>query len=269
MAELVTNQQISQMLAGYDPSQVAPAAQAPTSPQAFFNLPPPPPTTSFFGRSSRTSPLAEQERYRNMVMEQEAERQAAELVNRLTEIDPADPEAPRQRLNLLTALPLSQRSETGKTVLGAWDKEADRFHKDLSSDKSGDLLASLAEAGATDTELDLVRDPSGRVNSIKARRMLGELKRLQDAGKKVEKTKEEILGSEIRDLEERIKFNEDRLMADEQATKLLDKQKERLLQLQAERFGIPLTGAPAAAPIATGGPPPTPGGNFFAPSVSR
>ena len=260
MAELVSNQQIAQMLAGYDPSQVAPAAPAPTSPQAFFNLPPPPPTTRFFGRtgSSRTSPLAEQERYRNMVMEQEAERQAAELVNRLTEIDPADPEAPRQRLNLLTTLPLSQRSETGKTVLGAWDKEADRFHKDLASDKSGDLLASLAEAGATDTELDLVRDPSGRINSIKARRMLGELKRLQAANKKVEKTREEILGSEIRDLEDRIKFNEERLLGDEQATKLLGQQKERLLQLQAERFGIPLgsEAADAAGPI-------TPKGNAF------
>lgn len=260
MAELVTNQQISQMLAGYDPSQVAPAAQAPTSPQAFFNLPPPPPTTSFFGRSSRTSPLAEQERYRNMVMEQEAERQAAELVNRLTEIDPADPEAPRQRLNLLTALPLSQRSETGKTVLGAWDKEADRFHKDLSSDKSGDLLASLAEAGATDTELDLVRDPSGRVNSIKARRMLGELKRLQDAGKKVEKTKEELLSDEIRDLEGRIQFNEDRLGMTESDSPLLQQQRARIQQLQAERFGIPLAPSPAATT------PMTPRGNAFRPS---
>lgn len=258
---LLTDQAIAEMLAGAQPVPPPQAAPA-TTPQQMFNLPSPIPQTRFFGgRSSRYGdPLAQQERYREAMMKQMADQQAAELMNQLQLVDPASPEAPRQRLNLLSQYPLSQQSDVGKTVLSAWDKEVDRFHKGMADDKSGDLLGELAELGATEDEIKGVYDSSGRINTVKARRTIGELKRLQDATKKVQKTEAELTDDRIKALRDTLEFRtRNAIPGDDKALR------EEIVRLENQRLGIP---AVPAAP-AVGGVPVTPLGNTFQLSAPR
>jgi len=245
MATLLTDQAIAEMLAGAQPVPPPQAVQAPT-PQQMFNLPSPIPQTRFFGgRSSRTAdPFTQQQKYREAVMTQQADEQASELMNQLMQVDPAAPDAPRQRLNLLSQLPLSQKSEVGRTVLSAWDKEADRFHRELAGDKSEVLLGQLAELGATEDEIKGVYDSSGRINTVKARRAIGELKRLQEATKKVEKTEEQLLDEEIKRLRELVDTRFKLGTGDKRED---DAYLARLRALENQRFGV---GAAPAAPVA-------------------
>lgn len=214
---LLTDQAIAEMLAQAQPvpQQVAPAPQAALPvppPQAFFGFQQPVPQTRFFGSRGLSSgfgrstgrtvdPFTQQQRYREAMLEQEAERQAQELTRQLSSLDPTAPEAPRQRLNLLTAFPLSQKSDTGKTVLSAWDDYAKSVGAEIGRDKSEDLLGDLAEAGATEAERASVFDANGRVNSVRARRLLGELKRSYEK-------QESVLDTEAKALEDLAKLKD-------------------------------------------------------------
>lgn len=255
MATLLTEQAVAEMLAGAQPAPPPQAVQAPT-PQQMFNLPSPIPQTRFFGgrtsRSRMADPFTQQERYREVMMEQQAEQQAAELMNQLMQVDPASPEAPRQRLNLLAQLPLSQKSDVGKTVLSAWDKEVDRFHRGIADDKSGDLLGELAELGATEDEIKNVYDSSGRINTVKARRTIGELKRLQDATKKVQKTQEELTEDRIKALRDTLEFRRRNAIGKDQENTDIETE---IFRLERERFGLPaVPTAPAAGGVAPAAP---------------
>jgi hypothetical protein len=272
MATLLTDQAIAEMLAGAQPVPPPRAAQAPT-PQQFFNLPSPIPQTRFFGGRSRTAdPFTQQERYREAMMEQVADQQASELMNQLMQVDPAAPDAPRQRLNLLSQFPLSQKSDIGKNVLSAWDKEVDRFHKGIAEDKSGDLLGELAELGANEEEIKNVYDSSGRINTVKARRTIGELKRLQTAEKKVQRTQEELTEDRIKALRDTLEFRRRNAIGNENENTNIETE---IFRLERERFGLPaVPTAPAAvgtapAAPATGGVPVTPLGNTFQRSAPR
>jgi hypothetical protein len=251
MATLLTEQAVAEMLAGAQPVPPPQAVQAPT-PQQMFNLPSPIPQTRFFGgrtSSSRYSdPFTQQERYRKAVMEQMADQQTEALWNELKVTPPDAPDAPARRLQLLTQYPLSQQSEVGKTILSAWDKEAERFHKGVTDDKSADLISKLAVAGATDAEIQSVYDSSGRVNSVAAGRMLGDLTRLQEKAKKAEKTEkteQERMDEEIKNLRElvdtRFKMGTGNKKEDELFL-------GRLRELENRRFGIGTAPAAPAAP---------------------
>jgi len=262
---LLTEQAVAELLAQAQPvPQAAPATPTFAAPETAFQLPAAIPQTRFFGgrSSSRTDTFTQQQRYRDAMMEQEADRQAQELASRLLEVDPAAEDAPRQRLNLLTQLPLSQSSDTGKTILSAWDKEADRFHKEVKDDKTDALLGELAEAGASPTELQSVFDASGRLNTVKARRTLGELKRLQEAGRKVTRTEEELTDDRIKALRDTLDFRTKNSIGDENENSAIEKE---IFRLERERFGIPETPVAPAA----GGVPVTPLGNTFQRSAPR
>ena len=275
MATLLTDQAIAEMLAGAPPAPPPQAVQAPT-PQQMFNLPSPIPQTRFFGgrtSSSRYSdPYTQQEKYREAVMQQMADQQTEALWNELKVTPPDAPDAPARRLQLLTQYPLSQQSEVGKTILSAWDKEAERFHKGVADDKSKDILLELAKAGATDAELQSVYDSSGRVNSVAASRMLGDLTRLQEKAKKALKTEQELMDEEIKSLRELVDTRFKMGTGNEEEDKLF---LGRLRELENRRFGLPaVPTAPAAggaAPVApaTGGVPVTPLGNTFQRSAPR
>jgi hypothetical protein len=182
-------------------------------------------------------------------------------MNQLMQVDPAAPDAPRQRLNLLSQFPLSQKSDIGKTVLSAWDKEVDRFHRGIADDKSGDLLGELAELGATEDEIKSVYDTSGRINTVKARRTIGELKRLQDATKKVQKTQEELADERIKALRDTLEFRTKNAIGD---TAENERIQNELFDLERKRLGVAPVAAPATptAP-ATPGLRPTSAGNAF------
>lgn len=252
MATLLTEQAVAEMLAGAQPVPPPQAVQAPT-PQQMFNLPSPIPQTRFFGgrtsRSRMADPFTQQERYREAMMEQVADQQASELMNQLMQVDPAAPDAPRQRLNLLSQFPLSQKSDIGKTVLSAWDKEVDRFHKGIADDKSGDLLGELAELGANEEEIKNVYDSSGRINTVKARRTIGELKRLQDATKKVQKTQEELADDRIKALRDTLEFRTRNAIGD---TAENERIQTELFNLERTRFGVAPVAAPANVAPTTG-----------------
>lgn len=249
MATPVTEQAIVEMLAQARPvPQVAPAV-VPT-PQSFFNLPPPIPTTRFFGgafggrRSSRLDPFEQQERYRRALIEQQAEQQAAELGKQLAGLDPTAQDAPQQRLRLVTQLPLSQSSTTGRSLLNAWDETAKMVRgekRDYAGEKEQELIGQLAEAGATPEEIEAVHDSSGRVNSILARRTLGELKRLNER-------KTETIDDEIKRLENTIQFKSEKLLGStNQALTNTAAEEARLQQLYQQRLGVQ---APQATPVA-------------------
>jgi hypothetical protein len=246
MATLLTDQAIAEMLAGAQPVPPPQAVQAPT-PQQMFNLPSPIPQTRFFGGRTSSSrygdPYTQQERYRKAMMEQMADQQTEALWNELQVTPPNAPDAPAKRLQLLTQYPLSQQSEVGKTILSAWDKEAERFHKGLAGDKSGDLLGELAELGANEDEIKSVYDASGRINTIKARRAIGELKRLQETTKKVQKTEEQLLDEEIKRLRELV---DTRFKLGTGGKQEDDAYLARLRALENQRFGV---GTAPAAPV--------------------
>jgi hypothetical protein len=275
MATLLTDQAIAEMLAGAQPAPPPQAVQAPT-PQQMFNLPSPIPQTRFFGgrtSSSRYSdPYTQQERYRKAVMEQMADQQTEALWNELKVTPPDAPDAPARRLQLLTQYPLSQQSEVGKTILSAWDKEAERFHKGVADDKSGDLLGEMAELGANEEEIKNVYDSSGRINTVKARRTIGELKRLQDATKKVQRTQEDLTEDRIKALRDTLEFRRRNAIGNENENTNIETE---IFRLERERFGLPAVptalaavGTAPAAP-ATGGVPVTPLGNTFQRSAPR
>jgi len=249
MATLLTDQAIAEMLAGAPPAPPPQAVQAPT-PQQMFNLPSPIPQTRFFGGRTSSSrygdPFTQQERYRKAVMEQMADQQTEALWNELKVTPPDAPDAPARRLQLLTQYPLSQQSEVGKTILSAWDKEAERFHKGLSDDKSGGLLGEMAELQATEDQIKSVYDTSGRINTIKARRMIGELKQLQTAEKKVQKTQDELTDDRIKALRDTLEFRRRNAIGNEDENTDIETE---IFRLERERFGIPQTPvAPATAP---------------------
>jgi hypothetical protein len=275
MATLLTEQAVAEMLAGAQPVPPPRAVQAPT-PQQMFNLPSPIPQTRFFGgrtSSSRYSdPYTQQERYRKAVMEQMADQQTEALWNELKVTPPDAPDAPARRLQLLTQYPLSQQSEVGKTILSAWDKEAERFHKGVADDKSGDLLGEMAELGANEEEIKNVYDSSGRINTVKARRTIGELKRLQDATKKVQRTQEDLTEDRIKALRDTLEFRRRNAIGNENENTNIETE---IFRLERERFGLPAVptalaavGTAPAAP-ATGGVPVTPLGNTFQRSAPR
>jgi hypothetical protein len=266
MATLLTDQAIAEMLAGAQPAPPPQAVQAPT-PQQMFNLPSPIPQTRFFGgrtSSSRYSdPYTQQEKYREAVMEQMADQQTEALWNELKVTPPDAPDAPARRLQLLTQYPLSQQSEVGKTILSAWDKEAERFHKGVAGDKSADLISKLAVAGATDAEIQSVYDSSGRVNSVAAGRMLGDLTRLQEKAKKAEKTEQERMDEEIKSLRELVDTRFKMGTGNKEEDELF---LGRLRELENKRFGLPVAPTAPVAPAA-GSVPTTSRGNTFMPAV--
>lgn len=263
---LLTEQAVADLIATASPPPPAPAA--PAIPQ--FDLPAPIPQTRYFGgrSTSRTigTSFTDQERYREAVMRQEADRQAQELMIRLP--SPDAPDAPQQRLNLITQFPLAPDSPYGKNVLSAWDKEADRYHKGLKDDPSLDLLPKLAQANASDSMIQSIYDANGRINTTRGYRLLGELERLQKAENKVTKTEEELLDEDIEDLTKMVEARDKLLIgvaptpgltaemqkaqtdraAAERASILQELQRKQAakLGLAAKRSGSAL--APAAAP---------------------